>query len=288
MTTIAIERIQELARAARMLALIGASLKQRATAAGDPAIRAEIDCGASLAFGYASVGLEDVDPAELLRAIEMALVESGSLFKNATDPGGWRVTDPGQLEAQGRASSGAFDRIVALSRTRPALAATLTGRFLDIGTGVAAIALRAAEVCPALEIEAIDIWPPALRIAEQRVAASPHASRIEIRDLDIVRLDPTPRFTLAWLPSMFLPRKNVQKAVERVVAASQPGAWLITSLYTVSADPFAASVSRLRTLRSGGEITDPTDLADLLRSQGYVDVQVDAAPVATLVFGRLP
>jgi precorrin-6B methylase 2 len=288
MTSIAVERIQELARAARMLALIGASLKQRATAGGDPAIRAEIDRGASLALGEASAGWEDADPAELLRTIEMALVESGSLFRNATDPGGWRVTDPGQLEAQGRASTGAFDRIVALSRTRPALAATLTGRFLDIGTGVAAIALRAAEVCPALEIEAIDIWPPALRLAEQRVAASPYAGRIEIRHLDVIQLEPTPRFTLAWLPSMFLPGATVQKAVERIVAASQPGAWLIMSLYTVPVDPFAASVSRLRTLRSGGEITDSLDLAELLRAHGYIDVQVDAGPVATFVFGRLP
>jgi hypothetical protein len=120
------------------------------------------------------------------------------------------------------------------------------------------------------------------------VAASPYAGRIEIRHLDVIQLEPTPRFTLAWLPSMFLPGATVQKAVERIVAASQPGAWLIMSLYTVPVDPFAASVSRLRTLRSGGEITDSLDLAELLRAHGYIDVQVDAGPVATFVFGRLP
>jgi SAM-dependent methyltransferase len=285
-----VQRLQELARSARMLAIIGASIKLRSVEGGtvDAAIRAEIEHGSSLALREASAGIEGADPAELLRIVEMALVESSDLFNNAGRPSGWSVTDTAKLEAMGRASSSAFDRILAFAETRPALARSLSGRFLDVGTGVGGIALRAAEKCPDLQVEAIDIWEPALRIAEQWVAASPHAQRIQLRDLDVAQLDTAPRFTLAWLPTMFLPRPTVQKAVERIALASRSGAWLVASLYTIPAEPFTATMSRLRTLRSGGEIMDPAELTDLLRLHGYVDVEVDSTPIATFVFGRLP
>lgn len=290
MSNAIVQQLQQCARSARMLAMIGASIKLRSRNDGgvDAAILAEIERGSSLALGDAFVEIEDADPVELLRIVEMALVESSDLFNNAGKPGGWNVTDTTKLEAMGRASSSAFDRILALAETRPALAGCLSGRFLDVGTGVAGIALRAAETCPDLQVEAIDIWPPALRIAEQRVAASAYAARIQLREVDIGDLDTAPRFTLAWLPTMFLPRATVQNAIARIAGASRSGGWLVASLYTIPAEPFTATMSRLRTLRSGGEIMDPAELADLLGHHGYVDVEVDASPVATFVFGRLP
>jgi precorrin-6B methylase 2 len=273
-----------------MLAIIGASIKLRSLNGGgiDAAILAEIERGSSLALEEASVGTGDGDPAELLRIVEMALVESSDLFNNAGQPSGWNVTDTTKLEAMGRASSSAFDRILAFAETRPALAGCLSGWFLDVGTGVGGIALRAAETCPDLQVEAIDIWAPALRIAEQRIAVSPHAGRIQLRHLDVAHLDTEPRFTVAWLPSMFLSRATVQNAIARIASASRSGAWLVASLYTVPVEPFTATMSRLRTLRGGGEIMDPAELTDLLGLHGYVDVEVDSSPVATFVFGRLP
>jgi hypothetical protein len=47
-------------------------------------------------------------------------------------------------------------------------------------------------------------------------------------------------------------------------------------------------MSALRTLRGGGEVTEPSELEDMLRSRGYVDVESDAAPLATFVLGRRP
>lgn len=278
------EGVQDLARATRMLGVVGAWLKLRHGDGIDPAVRAEIERGAAIVLGRSSECRDD----DLLTMVEMALMESGELFRHIDQPVGWRVEDHNALLAQGRASESAFDRILALAGERPALAGALQGRLLDVGTGVGGIALRAAECCPALTIEAIDIWTPALRLAEQRIAASPHRDRIDVRELDIARLDIAPRFTLAWLPTMFLPHATVVSAHERIAAASRPGAWLAAALYTIPADPFAAVMARLRTLRSGGEITDPGVLAALLEAGGYVDVEVDVRPIATFVLARLP
>lgn len=87
----------------------------------------------------------------------MALVESSELFKYPDQAAGWMVEDRYHLQAMGRASSGAFDRILGLATTRPALREALAGVFLDVGTGVGRIALRAAETCPDLHVDAIDI-----------------------------------------------------------------------------------------------------------------------------------
>ena len=124
--------------------------------------------------------------------------------------------------------------------------------------------------------------------ARQNVAASPHAGRVHLAELDVTDLDPGPRYTLVWLPTMFMTRSVVARAIDRIHAASCNGAWLVAALYTTPDDPFAAAMAKLRTLRGGGEVTDPMDLAEMLRSIGYVDVEVDAAPLATFVLGRLP
>lgn len=288
MSDAVINRVQELARAARMLAIVGASIKLRSADTVDTSVLEQVERGVELALGEAAAALHSSERAELLSMIDMALVESSDLFRNAGRSVGWKVEEATTLEAMGRASSSAFDRILALAETRPGLRRCLSGRFLDVGTGVGGIALRAVESCPDLAVEAIDIWAPALRLAERRVAASPHAARVELYELDITELAPEARFTLAWLPTMFMPRPIVRMAVERIATASCSGAWLAAVLYTTPEDPSSRVISTLRTLRSGGEITDPDELADLLRSFGYVDVEVDTAPVATFVLGRLP
>jgi precorrin-6B methylase 2 len=281
-------RVDELIRATRMLAIVGASLKLRSAEGVDSAIDEQIKRGLRLILGDTVTDIGDTDIAPLLTQIDMAFAESGELWRSPNRTAGWQVEDQQLLQAMGRASSGAFDRILGLAKTRPSLQHALNGRFLDVGTGVAGIALRAAEACPGLEVDAIDIWEPALRVAAANLAASPHAHRIQLRHLDITSLEPAPRYTLAWLPTMFLNRAVAQQAVARIAAASRSGGWLVAAMYTQPADPFMAVMSSLRTLRSGGEPTSPAELEALLRARGYVDVESDVAPVATFVLGRLP
>ena len=282
------QRIREGTRAVRMLAVIGAALKLRSADDVDAALAAHIDDGLRLALGDAAMDLDDADIAPLLIEIEMALAESSELFKNPGRTAAWQVADRQLLQAMGRASSNAFDRILGLAGTRPSLRVALDGVFLDVGTGVGGIALRAADTCRDLRIDAIDIWEPALVLATENIGASPHAGRIRLRRLDVTELPPGPRYTLAWLPTMFLKRSLIERAIERIAAASQPGGWLVAPLYSKPDDPFMAVMSSLRTLRSGGEVTETSELVDLLRARGYVDIEVDPAPIASFVMGRLP
>ena len=280
-------RIHELARATRMLAVIGAALKLRSGAGANAAIHEHIREGLRLALGDAAGDLDDTQIAPLLVEIEMAFVESGELFREPDRTAQWKIEDRNHLQAMGRSSSNAFDRILGLASTRPSLQAALDGVFLDVGTGVGGVALRAAQTCPDLDIDAIDIWEPALRLAAENLAASAHAGRIQLRRLDVTELDPGPRYTLAWLPTMFMTLPVLEQAIDRIAAASRSGGWLIAPLYTSPDDPFMAVMSSLRTLRSGGEVTQAAQLEALLRARGYVDIEVDVGPIATFVMGRL-
>ena len=68
------------------------------------------------------------------------------------------------------------------------------------------MALEAAELCPSLQVDGLDIWEPSLALARANVAASRHAARIEIRAQDVTQLDEHAAYTLAWLPAPFLPQ----------------------------------------------------------------------------------
>jgi len=271
-----------------MLALIGASLKLRSSDAVEPAIREQIDLGVRLALGDEAAALDDSELEPLLMMADMAFAEGSELLRSPGRPRGWQVENAQLLQAMGRASSTAFDRILALSETRPLLRETLKGKFLDVGTGVGGIAIKAAETCPDLHVDGIDIWPPSLALAEQNVAASPYASRIHLSNLDVTALESEPHYTLVWLPTMFMARSIVESALDRIVAASRSGAWLVAPLYTTPADPFLAVMSTLRTLRGGGEVTEPREIEDMLRLRGYIDIEVDVQPLATFILGRRP
>jgi SAM-dependent methyltransferase len=278
-----VAQVRELARCARRLAAIGAKLKLEAQHSVRRTEMFEIE--AALA---GSVPLLDEGAVgALLSTVEMVLTESTELFANPDRAPGWMAEDAATLEAQGRASTAVCERILALAATRPALADALSGQLLDVGTGVGALALHMAERCPDLRIEAIDIWPPALDLARRRIATSEHSTRIAIAHCDVVHLSREPRFSLAWLPTMFMPALTVDQAIARIAGASIDNGWLIAAFYTIPDDPFDAAFARLRTHRSGGEIIDPVPLIAAFRRHGYVDVEIDEGPIATFVLGRL-
>ncbi|MEQ1955127.1 hypothetical protein ABMA59_27520 [Mesorhizobium sp. CN2-181] len=73
-----------------------------------------------------------------------------------------------------------------------------------------------------------------------------------------------------------------------IARASVSNAYLVAGVYTHPEDPFLAFMANLRTLRSGGEISDPADIKAMMEAQGYVEVEMSATPLATFVFGMLP
>jgi precorrin-6B methylase 2 len=282
------DRVQYLTLTVRMLAVVGASLKLRSNEEVDQKIQEQIDIGARLALGNDVDMLDDQQVSSFVTTIEMAFAEGGELFRNPNRSASWKVEDANLLQAQGQASRHVFARILSLAETRPLLHDTLTGHFLDVGTGVGGIALEAAETCPDLRIDGIDIWEPALALAKRNLSGSPFVDRVHLIHRDVSALKPGPRYTLVWLPTMFMKRAVLERALDRVVAASRHGSYLVAALYTRPRDPFLAVISALRTLRSGGDIMETPELENMLRSRGYVDVESDTAPLATFVLGRLP
>jgi len=283
-----IPRIQELAKSARMLALVGASIKLRSDTSVAPAIREQIDLGARMALGEIADATDKEQVSLALVMVEMALSEAGELFRNPDRGSNWEILDAAAMQAMGRSSKSVFTRIHSIAEMHPKLRETFQGTFLDVGTGVAGIALEAARTCPDIKVDGIDIWEPALELARTNVADSPYADRVSVRNLDISELDEVNRYSLAWLPTMFLKRPTVETALGRIARASVKNAYLVAGVYTRPEDPFLALMANLRTIRSGGEISDPTDIKAMMEARGYVDVEMSATPVATFVFGRLP
>jgi tRNA G46 methylase TrmB len=106
-------------------------------------------------------GLDEMDERQIsdaLAYVSFLIGEATELFQNPDRPPGWVLRDPAVLQALGQASRQNVRSIVALANDRPRSAASLAGRFLDVGTGVGAMALEAAEQCPSLQVVGVDIW----------------------------------------------------------------------------------------------------------------------------------
>lgn len=282
--------LQRLADAVRGLGAIGAALRLLQTKT-----KAHPDVDVRLADVVAALlphGLDRLDQSQTaaaLSAVTHAFEEAQDLFENPDRPPAWEVRDPGMLQAQGQASRAVLHRMIALAAERPTLDAALRGRFLDVGTGVGAIALEAAAQFPSLKVVGLDIWEPALALARANVAGSPHAERIAIRAQDVTSLDEVAAYTLAWLPAPFLTRAVAQAALDRLVAALVPGGYLVVGLYIPPADAVGAALANLRLVRSGGHLWESEAMEEELRFRGLTGVETCAGPHSvTFVMGRCP
>jgi precorrin-6B methylase 2 len=281
-------QVGRLGLSVRKLSMIAAALKIRKDSAADSRIRDLITSSVKSMLGGDVDALDDQQVSTLVKMIHMSFAEASELLHNPARPAEWRVVDPVLLQTQGQASSAAFQRILALAAKRPALQGTLGGRFLDVGTGVAGIALEAARCCPSLLVEGIDVWEPALALARKNVLESPYADRIKIQNLDVTKLAGEPAYSLVWLPTMFMKRSVVETALDRIAAASVKDAYLVAARYTLPADPAAATFVTLRTLRSGGDPISQSEMEEMIRDRGFIEIESDVSPLATFTLGRHP
>jgi precorrin-6B methylase 2 len=279
-------QVGQLSLAVRKLSMIGAALKIHKNPGVDPRIRTLIVDSFKSLLGKDVEALDEREVSTLVRMIHMSFAEASELLHDPARPAEWQVVDPELLQTQGQASRFAFQRILALSADRPLLQKTFQGRFLDVGTGVAGIALEAAMCCPSLLVDGIDVWEPSLALARRNVEESPYADRITIKNLDVKELAEDPVYTLVWLPTMFMKRSIVEAALDRIAAASRKDAYLVAARYTAPADPAAAAFAALRTFRSGGEPIAQSEMEDMLHARGFVDIESDVSPLATFTLGR--
>jgi SAM-dependent methyltransferase len=170
---------------------------------------------------------------------------------------------------------------------RPALAAALNGRMLDVGTGVAALALEAAAQRPSLSVVGIDIWEPALALARTNVEASPHAARVQVRSQDVATFAEIAAYTLVWLPAPFLARAVAEAELDRLALALAPGGYLAVGLYIPPADPVGSALGALRLTRSGGYVWQSVAMEAELSARGLNAVETcPGPPGVSFVLGR--
>jgi SAM-dependent methyltransferase len=269
---------------------LGAGLRLRQTGqSGDARILAKLEAVTeSIAPGL----LSNADPAEIgasLGRLTRALQEALDLIREPTRPPGWSYDDPAVLQEQGRASAFGPHAFARLARQRPALAAVLAGdrRFLDVGTGSGWLAIEAARVWPGMQVVGLDIWEPALALAEANVAGEGLAHRITFRRQSVAALDDEAAFDLVWLPAMFMPRQVVETALPRLARALKPGGMLILGRYATRPGALGRAVDDLLTVRSGGEPWEDREIAAQARAAGLADAEfVDTGPVRSMLGRR--
>ena len=283
--------------AAEAASALGASLRlRRDETAVAPELTARIDAVVdALGLRHAVDGLGEQEVGPLLGIVEGLLAQAAD-FVAHPGRGGWNHDQASILLAQGHMSELQAD--VLHRHVVPALG-DLAQRldapdaaFLDVGAGVAAMSLAMCRLWPSLRVLALDPWEPALVLAREQIMAAGLRERIEVRAGIIEELEHPDGFDLAWLPTFFISRDALEPAVERVFAAMRSGGWATFGLYARPGDPLRDALADLRTVRQGGALIAPQEVARLLQHAGFADVDVHFDPAWALpvmyVAGRRP
>lgn len=193
----------------------------------------------------------------------------------------WAAQSDEALLAQGRASAqgaAAFAQfgLPMLAGLEEAFADG--ARMLDVGTGVAALAVAYAELFPRLTVVGIDVLPRVLALAAHTVVTSSVGDRVILREQDVSSLDEHDTYAFAWLPAPFIPESALEVGVQRVVAALRPGGWLMLGHGKYGGSSVNDAVGRFKTIAYGGTALDDEQAEGLLGSAGLVDVSTVPTP----------
>lgn len=193
----------------------------------------------------------------------------------------------GQASAQGAAGFAEFG-LPMLAGLREAFADG--ARMLDVGTGVAAMAVAYAELFPKLTVVGIDVMPRVLAMAERTVAESSVSDRVILREQDVASLDDHEAYALAWLPAPFIPEAVLRAGVLRVAESLQTGGWLMLGHGKYGGSAVNDAVGRFKTVAYGGTALDDAQAEELLRSAALVEVQTAPTPegAPAITVGRKP
>jgi ubiquinone/menaquinone biosynthesis C-methylase UbiE len=225
----------------------------------------------------------------MVAAVARSLLgQAVALVDHVEDPAGW-AHDRRLLVSTGRTSMPIAATLAALPGIGEALAAG--GRMLDVGTGVAFLAIALARTFPALEVVGLDRYDAALALAREHVAASGVADRVQLREGDVTALGDVDAFDAVWLPGPFLPHAVCLDALGTAHRALRPGGWLVFGLFGAPPEPLPQAVVRLRTLRAGGHPWSTPDAVAAITAAGFHDAAVApraGGPPVTLVLARKP
>jgi precorrin-6B methylase 2 len=218
---------------------------------------------------------------EMRSAIMQALAFLDSARKGGMQTG-WRHDDHVLLDAQG-AGSGGFppmlrDLVVPAMGDLAARLGRPGARFLDIGVGVARLAIAMCRAFPEIRVVGVDPYDAALAVARENIAREGLAERIELRQSSVEDVEDESVFELAWLPLVFIPSAIVPRAVDRVRAALRPGGWVIAPALGASGDELQRAVWALQNELWGGPVLKPADVEEILRAARLSSVQTLIGP----------
>jgi SAM-dependent methyltransferase len=255
---------------------------------GDPSVRGALQAVLRNLEPGLLDGLEPGQIAATIGLATYALQEALDLIREPERTPGWSYKEPAILQERGRGSRAVARNFANLARQRPALASLLGNcRFLDIGTGVGWLAIEAAKTWPVMRVVGLDIWEPSLQLAAINVAAEGMQDRITLRHQSVTEIDDEAAFDLIWLPSPFLSREVVERALPRVVRALTPGGFLVFGIFASRPDPLNQALTDLLTIRSGGHPWRSEEVEERLRALGLRNVEYAGADaVGSFVIGR--
>lgn len=234
----------------------------------------------------------------LLRAdLRSHLLQSSHLVERAGQGAlspGWRHTDSRILQAQGTRSSaiaGTWAEHVVPGLDGLDLDAP-GAVFLDVGTGVAALAIEVCRRFPSLRAVGLDPWAPALAEARGNVETAQLGHRISLRDGGVEELADDSAFDLAHVPVLFLSAEHAGRGLRGVRTALKPGGWVLLQVLGAPGHNLTSAVLRLCGVLWGGEGRMTPGLAEqMLVDAEYEDVRTfPALPGLPLryVVGRRP
>ena len=274
------------------LAALGAQLSLRELGADpDPAIAALLERVTGQIDPEGLAGLDEAQEAILSNYIRTFFRQALDLLENPSRPSGWTYGDPLILQTIGQGSRLAVERMDMLKSEYPAIARVLSapGAFLDVGAGVAWLAIQAAMTWPLMRVTGIDIFEPALKLAAENIADSSVADRIEIRRQSIEDLAEESAYSLVWLAGPFIPKHIIPNAVALISKALTPGGVIVFGLFGAPPSEMGRSLTELRIVRSGGHPWTFEEAEALVSAEGFQDVRhfATGTPV-NMVVGTKP
>jgi hypothetical protein len=241
-----------------------------------------------------SPGLVEImagDATGLAAQASAGILQSAALLSGAT---AWTTQDDDALRAQGLASAQGAQMFkmfaVPMMEGLGDLLAGPSPMMLDVGVGVAAMAVAWCRTFPQLRVVGLDVFPRALELAHRTVREAGVADRIELRHQDVSEIDDHEQFCLGWLPAPFVPRTAIAAGLRRVVAALVPGGWIVLGHGKFGDRRLSGALTRFQTVAFGGTPLDADEAQDLLRGVGLELVSTlptpDGAPGISV--GRRP
>jgi SAM-dependent methyltransferase len=287
--------VAQLSAQASALAVLGAELRARVSGKPlHPAVRAHAE--ALLREAGAMQALEGTSPAEvapLLAEIRHFWSLDDAFLSAPERAAGWTYSSDDVLQIAGEATEGFANVLPRLLPQLDGLAARLDASeatFLDVGTGVARLAIAMARKWPHLRVVGLDVWGPSLALARKNVGEAGLQTRIEVREQPVEELSDERAYDLVWLPAPFIPKRALGRAVERAHRSLRPGGWLLLAAARPGDDLRGAAIG-FHVALFGGEPSTQPELEGLLTEKGFTEVRTLPGPprdFKMVVAGRRP